>query len=117
MVEHRSDRRPPRADDHGRRQLQALVRLRAEDSGSGPTLPWRRPARATGTQIVTNSVLGRMERRSVLTKVTAPRTQRDLRLGSALELSRTGTTYLDLDDRADRVGVHNRSAFVVGCAA
>src|SRR5262245_36472191 len=57
---------------------------------------------------MTKSARGRVDRRSVLTKVTALRTQRDLPLDSALELNRTCPTDASLEDGADQIGVHNR---------
>ena len=82
----------------GRRQLQALVRLRAEQGGSGPTpalvFPSPRHRLSSEQRQPTGQdgpLLGPNQR-------AAPRTQRDLHLDSALESNRTGPTDASSDE-------------------
>ena len=96
------------AGDRGRRQLQALVRLRSENGRSDPTPALRFPRphhRASNDRRECpgqdGPLLGAAQRHR-------PRTQRDFHLESALESNRTGPTDVGPKTTAAHVGVHNR---------
>src|SRR5439155_15060686 len=86
--------------EDGRRQLQALVRLRATSHSSGPALPRssrsthrRRPGTGTG-MMPSGPMLGTDQARHT-------GAQRDLHMDSALRIERTYPTDASLDDGAD----------------
>ena|SRR3989442_11517897 len=61
-----------RVGGDGRRQLQALVRLRTEHRRLGPTVHRPSSARATAARLSSETLLGRIDRRSELTTGAAP---------------------------------------------
>ena len=85
--------------EHGRRQLQALVRLRTDDRGSGPipALVFPSPRHRGPNEAAQAYWAGWTAARNLISGA-APRTQRDLHLDSALESNRTGPTNACSDE-------------------